>query len=102
MTLLGPTYCVHIDDMSSVLTYGDTAVQTANKAAMLHQTPMFFAALHGQPESPPVTDSLIIVTFDAVAQRLCTRQHRARLCVLDTWETTKLGAPHSLSYGKYG
>ena len=59
---------------------------------MLHQMPTFLAALHGQPESPPVALSLIVVTFDAVAQRLCVRQHRARLCVLDTWETTKLGA----------
>lgn len=60
---------------------------------MLHHVPTFMAALHGQPESPPVADSLIIVTFDDVAQRLCTRQHKAQLCVLDSWETTKLGAP---------
>ena len=66
--------------------------QTANQAAMLHQMPTFMAALNGQPESPSVADSLIMITFDAVAQRLCTRQHRARLCVLDSWESTKLGA----------
>jgi hypothetical protein len=65
---------------------------------MLYQTPLFMSALHGQPASPPVTDSLIIITFDVIAQRLCVRQHRARLCVLDTWETTKLGAP-CMSYG---
>jgi len=59
---------------------------------MLHQMPAFMAALHGQPESPPVADSLVMITFDAVAHRLCVRQHRAHLCVLDSFETTKLGA----------
>ena len=67
--------------------------QTANQAAMLHQMPIFMAALHGQPESPPVADSLVMITFDVVAHRLCVRQHRAHLCVLDSFETTKLGEP---------
>lgn len=54
--------------------------------------PAFMAALHGQPESPPVANSLVMITFDAVAHRLCVRQHKAHLCVLDSFETTKLGA----------
>ena len=68
---------------------------------MLHQMPAFMAALHGQPESPPVADSLVMITFDAVAQRLCVRQHKAHLCVLDSFETTKLGAHLPLSSTAY-
>ena len=79
-------------DMCTASCDFEPASQTANKAAMLYQAPPFMAALHGQPASQPIADNLIIITFDVVAQRLCARQHRAALCVLDSWETSKLGA----------
>ena len=67
--------------------------QTANQAAMLHQMPVFMAALHGQPESPPVADSLVMVTFEpsgpeavrsaaqgAPVRAGLLRDHEARCC----------------------
>ena len=32
--------------------------------------------------------------LDAAAHALCVRQHRPVLCVLDSWDTSRMGVPH--------
>ena len=58
---------------------------------MLQQMPGFLSAMHAMEGLVDLADHLVVVNFDAAAQRLCTRQHRPEQCVLDSWNTTGMG-----------
>ena len=59
---------------------------------MLHQMPPFLDALRTMEGVGGLADRFVVVTLDCAAQELCARLHSPQLCVLDSWNTTGLGA----------